>query len=70
MFQFALRHKLTAECNPGGYIDEAKKTCVGAIVAVDFAPHSAWVAGETLMRNVYTIFNQTHPPKVGFATPI
>jgi hypothetical protein len=70
MFQFALRHKLTVGCNPVGHIDQAGKTCVGAIVSMDFPPQDPWLVGDTFLKNVYTIFNQTHPPQVGFATLI
>ncbi|CAE6438822.1 unnamed protein product [Rhizoctonia solani] len=51
-----------------GTIDNAGTRCVGAIVETSGVPDNAWIVGNTLMKQTYTIFDQANS-RVGFATP-
>ncbi|KAG8717152.1 Type I transmembrane sorting receptor [Ceratobasidium sp. 394] len=52
-----------------GSTDDSGTTCVGAIVGTSGVPDNAWIVGDTFMKNVYTIFDETSS-RVGFATPV
>ncbi|KAG8735801.1 Type I transmembrane sorting receptor [Ceratobasidium sp. 414] len=52
-----------------GSTDSSGTTCVGAIVGTSGVPDNAWIVGDTFMKNVYTIFDETNS-RVGFATPV
>ncbi|KAG8747738.1 Type I transmembrane sorting receptor [Ceratobasidium sp. 414] len=52
-----------------GSTDSSGTTCVGAIVGTSGVPDNAWIVGDTLMKNVYTIFDEANS-RVGFATPV
>ncbi|KAF8593697.1 acid protease [Ceratobasidium sp. AG-I] len=51
-----------------GTADNAGTRCVGAIVGTSGVPDNAWIVGDTLMKQTYTIFDETNS-RVGFATP-
>lgn len=52
-----------------GTTDSTGTTCVGAIVGTSSVPDNAWIVGDTLMKNVYTVFDEANS-RVGFATPV
>ncbi|KAG8689541.1 Type I transmembrane sorting receptor, partial [Ceratobasidium sp. 423] len=43
-----------------GTIDNAGTRCVGAIVGTSGVPDNAWIVGDTLMKQTYTIFDQAN----------
>ncbi len=45
-------------------------TCVGAFVAIDTAGGSGvppWIVGDTFLKNVYSVYQGSSTPAVGFA---
>lgn len=56
-------------CYLVGTTDNTGKTCVGALVGTSDVPDNAWIVGDTLMKNVYTVFDEANS-RVGFATPV
>jgi len=43
-----------------GTTNSAGTTCAGAIVASSGVPDNAWIVGDTLMKNTYTVFDEAN----------